>query len=261
MIDYNEPGILLTADKMAAFLKKIQNVRSGEIVDPSNAKYRAYINYPPVLPSLFSSFHFWTDYTCMYIGRMQDLLDNAAYAKLRNMEMAMLPVAATDGMVTADVTYYGAVGDGCNDLALAYEFLRMFLTEEAQIGMNQDTVDPAYYLGWPVRATGDISALWETKLSYVVSYQADIDSWDMEKKDQYYECRRGILELSLTNNDLPILDVTVDKIQISIDLERELHRNVINALHDSISGEASGSDVEVLAAEWLDELYWHLMEG
>ena len=56
---------------------------------------------------------------------------------------------ALDGDLVANITYYGAVGAGCETPELAYSFLRMFLLEETQWEKNrvliEDEIEKFYY--------------------------------------------------------------------------------------------------------------------
>ena len=260
VIDYDAREVQVTAEEVAEFMRAVQTVRTHVYVAPENWERKVDISYPSTLANLFSGMAYWTESASMYIGKMEHLMDNAAYAKTQDVEIAMIPLASADGKVTADVTYFGAVGNSCDDVELAYEFLRLFLTEEGQWTENTDTTDGAFYYGWPVRAKGGIGLLWQQRKERL----ADIESpdWDEEMKLAIEELKAGFINdaVVLGDEDLPILDTTVDRVQISIDLENALDE-MIGGLNEELSGEALPADIDALAVQWIDDLEWHLAEG
>ena len=260
VINYDEREVQLTAEELAEFVSTVQTVRMHEYVDPENWEQKSEVIFPSVLPHLFSGMEYWTAGTSMYIGKMQDLMDNAAYARTHDVEIAMIPLASADGKVTADVTYFGAVGDSCDDVELAYEFLRLFLTEEGQWIENTDTAHEAFYHGWPVRAKGGVGLLWQKRNERLANVESP--EWDEETKLAIQELKAGIINnvVVLDDEDLPILDVAVDRVQLSIDLENVLNDMLIG-LNDSATNEAIPADIDAMAAQWLEELEWHLGEG
>ena len=262
-VDYDGQEVIVEEQTVADFLAAIQRVRSANLIPAENWQERYYVNYPNTLPNLLSNGEFWTMKTCMYIGTMQDVFDNAAYAKAMGKEIVMLPMGDVDGKITADVTYYGAVGDACEDTALAYEFLRLFLTEDAQIEWNQDTADPAYYLGWPVRIHNDISAIWQMKRSHLRMFSPFDDSdWSEEQKEDIRKIKAAMIaaDFDITNEDIPVLDAEVNRVQFSIDLESQLS-DLIYGLNDGTTCEPISVDIDDAAAQFIEDLEWHLAEG
>lgn len=262
-VDYDEQEVIVEEQTVADLLTAIQRVRSANLIPAENWEDRVYLNAPSDLDRMFSNGDFWTAQSCMYISTMQDLFDNAVYAKVMEKEITMLPLGDVEGKITADVTYYGAVGDACEDTALAYEFLRLFLTEDAQIQWNQDTADPAYYLGWPVRIHNDVSELWKMQQSRLRMVSPFDDSgWSEEQKEDVGKIKAAMMDraFNVTNEDISILDTEVDHVQFSIDLESRLS-DLIYGLNDSITCEPISVDIDDAAAEFVEELMWHLAEG
>lgn len=260
VIDYDAREVQVTAEEVAEFMRTVQTVRTHVYVAPENWEQKGGINYPSDLEALFSGLEHWTDISGMYIGKMQHMMDNAAYAKTQDIEIAMIPLASADGKVTADVTYFGAVGDSCDDVELAYEFLRLFLTEEGQWSKNTDTTDGAFYYGWPVRAKGGIGLLWQKRKERLAN---TVDpEWDEEIKLAIQALKDEIINdaVVLDDEELPILDVAVDRVQISIDLENVLD-DMISGLNEDLSGEVIPADIDAMAAQWIADLEWHLAEG
>ena len=263
VINYDECEVQLTTEELAEFMSTVQTVRDHEYVAPENWMQRAAVNSPPTLVGLFGTMEHWTDSTSMYIGRMQDLMDNAAYAKTQDVEIAMIPLPSANGKLTADVTYFGAVGGNCKVPAVAYEFLRLFLTEESQWSENKDTADEGYYLGWPVRVKGDVSLLWQLRKGRLATFTNIEDpEWNEEikllRQEYVSEILTGTTVIDV--EDLPILDVAVNRAQLSIDLEKVLD-SILIELNDSTTCEAIPADIDAMAAQWIEDLEWHLAEG
>ena len=248
LVDYDDQGLLLTADDVLPFLKNLQIVRSTNTLDPPDA---GYISTAPVLEFYIQDGIFWRDYFPMYIGQMKDIPLNATFSKAYDVEIAMVPVAAADGDLVADVTYYGAVGYGCDNVELAYELLRMLLTEAAQWEYNKDTINNASfnYYGWPVRAKYD-----EEVLDDQVEYYVDTHTGDILRKKE-------LNAVGVTHDDLSVLNAKIDRVQFYTKYEIEFSRNIVEQLNVPDTGEIQSVDIEVLAEAWLDELMWHLAEG
>ena len=239
-LDYENEEVLLTEEEVATFLRAVQAARSAEIGD----KYP--IDYPYLLggegnlsqnPS-----EFWTDYTCMYIGPLYDLLHAKVYSEMTGNEIATIPVTAADGALVADVTQYGAVGYGCEDVELAYEFLRLFVTENFQT----DDFDTRDY-GWPVRVKGSVATMMALPRN---------QSCFVKPRVMY-----GTEVPELTDEDIPTLFSEFDRVTFSSYMEYEFYRNVLQSLNDQSTGETLDVDIDAIAAEFVEDLEWHLAEG
>lgn len=262
IIDYDAHEVPVTAEELIPFLESLQQVRAMAKPDPASWEIIKY-RFPNVIFELFDSMVFWTDYEPMYIGTLQDLLDNSAYSKLTGTEIAAIPVASAKGKVTADVTYYGAVGYGCDEPELAYEFLRLFLTEQGQWTENRDSCEAVHYNGWPVRTDGDVPLLWERRQQELAAAGREANpAWDDETRSKQRALREQILEeLTITAEDLVLVSSEVDEAQFSIALEHDLFDDVIFALNEDITSAATDADTNALVEVWLKELEWHLAEG
>lgn len=264
VVDYDKRELLLSAEELAEFAKTLQTVRSANCVAPEEWIQRYYgYSIPAILTTYLPELKYWTDYSCMYIGRMCDMLDNSAYAKLTGTKIAAIPVASAEGTIIADVTYFGAVGYGCKDTAVAYDYLRLYLTEESQITNNTDSCANVRYCGWPVRTGDALVQLWDNRKLEIDRYNRDPKpEWDNETKLLQKEIVKQIFEeMVIESQDLLLTDFDIDSVQIPISLERELNRNFFDVLNDGNTGIPMEADIEALAEEWLDELYWHLAEG
>ena len=248
LVDYDNQELLLTSEDMMPFLQSVQNIRAAQTIAKKDG---IYISQPPVLNLYIQDGIYWNQAVSMYIGRMQDIPLNATFSKAYDVEIVMVPVAAADGDLVADVTYYGAVGYGCDNVELAYELLRIFLTEDAQWEHNKDTVHNgmANYCGWPVRAKYDEDTL-DKQVEYYVLTHAGDSTKQAELKD-----------VAVAQDDFLVLDAQIDRTQFLSKYEIDFHRNIIEQLNAPNTGEIQTVDIESLLEEFLDELKWHLAEG
>lgn len=236
IIDYDTREILVTAEEMLPLLQSVQKARAVEMTNKMRFKN------PPTDSFLIGrDMEYWNDVSCYYIGGMDDLLSYGIYTCAYYAPgLTMLPVTAVDGSVVADVTYYGAVGAGSKNPELAYEFLRWFLTEEGQWQENEDVASS--YIGWPVRAKGDIGVLARKYIanhSDTMKMLADHYRWSISD--------HGIQEL-------PILDVTIDRVQFSTNYELEFIEDIVDLLNDAETGALLDADIENLVQAWLDKV-------
>ena len=64
----------------------------------------------------------------------------------------------------------------------------------------------------------------------------------------------------VTDEDIPILDAQIDRVQFLTAYEQELS-TIINSLNNQGTGEALPVDIDTVAADFIKELEWHLYEG
>lgn len=220
--------------------------------DPTFSSYKLHWS--------LSGFPFYTD-------NMEYLLDSVLMCKKLGRDYAVLPLRGADGRTSASVTYYGAVGGGCADPALAYEFLREFLTEEYQWDLyrprvkkdddpnTKTPVEPQRYIlveqSWPVRTVGCIAPLWDNRMYqlYFVSSSTYGKLLALRTPD------------SLTEADFPILRVPLDTVYFPIVQDGE--ETLAYALHllNDENGVPTDVDIDALAEKLHLNLWWHLAEG
>lgn len=239
LIDYDAKEILLTAEDMVPLLQSIQKARAAEQVskiqfqDPPTDEYLRGLGW-----------EYWNDISCYYIGGMDDLLSYAIYTcTYHTPGLTMLPIQATDGNIVVDVTYFGAVGADCRDPELAYEFLRLFLTEEGQWQENGDLA--ISYVGWPVRKGENVT---DIALRYL-----NVLNKNLTETMRYNVRKNGI-------GELPILDVSVDRVQFATTYEQEFKNEVVDPLNDATNGATRETDIMALVQAWLDKVQQHLAE-
>lgn len=260
-IDYDVRQVLLTTEDVALHLRSLQKVRAiGKAVAAGNDSTLFCIRFP---------FHFnenivglthsvWPDHICMYIGRAYGLLTSTVYEKISGKDIEMIPIAAADGDLVADVTHFAAIGYGCDDPGLAYEFIRLFLTEEGQY-MNCQALysSSGMYMGWPVRIEGSINGILDIP---------EVRNRFREGINRYKQ-KSGIpfateIEIpSLSEEDIQFLNVEFNRITYSSSMEIEFWTTATSALNDANTYEALDVDIDTIALEFVDELKWHLAEG
>ena len=243
LIDYDTGKILLTAEDMVPLLQSIQKARAAELFDKKvyqDPPTSEYVCGEPMVEA-----EYWNEAYCYYIGGMDDLLSYGIYnCSYYAPGLTMLPVSALDGNVVADVTYYGAVGADSKNPELAYEFLRWFLSEEAQWQENEDLASS--YIGWPVRAKGDVNI---TAKKFITNHSNTMK----DLVDLYFHNLKqsGI-------GELPILDVSIDRVQFASNYECEFTEDVVDMLNGSKTGAIQDVDIIVLVQAWLDKVQQHL---
>ena len=196
-------------------------------------------------------------YPAMRIS-MSQLVNAAATIKVREQNVEMYPIRAIDGRLIAEVTYYGAVGSGCKYPEIAYEFLRMFYSEELQwqqyypwnAGEAAEGIAGMAERGYPLRSVGFAEVQYEN-----IRKELELDQLaDKRIKNRTAMLRREPLLDSgfiITDADLPIQDNTVDEARFPlITTEGEFFFQYLSHIR---------SEEDVLAM--IDDLKWLLAEG
>jgi len=207
------------------------------------------------------------------IANLPDSLEGLAISAIEGSHVEMYPLRAMDGTVTASVAYYGAVGSSCRKPALAYAFLRQFLTEEFQwdgcrphpvrkTALMSLTWEPDCQTrgqiedSWPVRTGGSTEHLWSSLRSQVMGIY-----------NRFYrenESQRLTLELQkiqLTDEDVPALSWPIDEVRFPVTLpEKESFEHALSLLNEE-DGTPTDVDIDALAQQVYQSLWFHLMEG
>lgn len=244
VFDYENEEVLITQDEIAQFLRAVQKARAAETGDRF-ALTNWLVLRQPNLYDLSTYGENWRDYTSMYIGVMAEHIVNVGFTKLSGIEIAAVPVAAADGDLVVDIPFYGAVGAGCENVELAYEFLRLFLLEEwQQRAFSPDSIGSN---GWHVRIQGSAVVLANQQYSKNIY-------------NQFIILYNKLDDPVITDGDIPFLNAEIDRVQFYTSLESEFS-DMINTLNDDATDEATDVDIDAMAAEFWDKLYWHLYES
>ena len=187
---------------------------------------------------------------------LERLLDAVAQAKFQEIEIDMVPVRATDGSLTANVSYWGAVSAGSEHKAWAYDFLRTLLTSQVQHGEPirgsdglavNTSFDPYFVPGWPVRYKGYTQARWQ----YLVDQGGFLELPD-EKR------RYALGQMELDDSDFPILDAEIDRVRIPGELDRMAYQQ-LGAMYYQV--DMAPADMEKAAGDFLRDMRYQLAEG
>lgn len=145
---------------------------------------------------------------------LSNCIEAAATVKQSGENIAMIPVRAADGSLVAEITYYGAVGSGCRDPKLAYEFLRMFLTEDAQWEQYSSRND-LLEVGFPVRTEGFAEVFYEkTRTQLELQQKQDI----FDKYYNHIQHREKFIDKSfvITDADVPLFGIPIDEARFPV---------------------------------------------
>lgn len=257
VIDHQNQSVTLTEEELTGYLRRFQSMNAlmGE-----KTPYM-YINFPQYCKNE----GFWMlDGHSVFVGDMEDTLLNAAAARELRVSLAMYPMVSLDGTVVADVTYYCAVGAGSVHPELTYEYLRLFLTEDAQweklrSGVISTAEQRLTAESWPVRAEGATGTLWQ-----FIKSQHSEDSYSQNGKTDQEAINRSnrLLKVQLTDADIFSIWEQIDTARFSLEAELELYVLLTEQLNDPKNGNAPlDTDLEALAQAFIQSLQWRIAEG
>lgn len=219
------------------------------------------------------------EYYPLWIGSIQDAFDYVPVSKVEYRELTVTPMRTMEGDVAATVTYYAAVGSGCRNPELAYDFLRQFLLEESQWEQNRPTRNHTKPLkgsgntandmqypgllerGWPVRDGCSLDTLWNVRRKQIYVRDAFFDS--ANKTDLAVERERRNRRIGrmgeLEEDRVPLFDVTIDEVRFNTTLS-DGFADALAQLNNDL-GEPTQANVDELARRLLWNLRWHVAEG
>ena len=241
IFDYENQEVLITQEDIAQFLRTIQEIRATEMVDPSELPNPNFLQIYSMHSIRFDK-KTWRDYVNTYIGMMPESVINVGFSKMSGIEISGIPIAAADGDLVADVSFYGAVLHGCDQPELAYELLRSVL-----LGDRMLATESFLSQGWSVYQAGSVERL-STGGNVV----------DTFNEIRMFYKRHEIPEV--TEADIPFLNAKIDRVHFYTSLESDLS-DIINTLNDPNTGAPTDVDIDAVASEFVDELKWHLYEG
>lgn len=241
MIDYASGNVLIDEAQMENFLKLICSDWSQYSMPP-HLDWSGYIQYGAV----------FSQQEPAMMHMITQAIPIAAISKVAGQELVAIPVRATDGDLVASITYYGAVGNGSADPELAYEFLREFLLEDVQLQrdrMKRKRISLQTYFtyGIPVRSKGKAAELWENEKIINKSWLAE----DKEAKER----KSALLAFDMTQEDVPILDVTIDRVHFANYFDREIMYYALNKLYEN------PENTKQIAEDLIFQLQVHAAEG
>ena len=213
----------------------------------------------------------------VYICSLAGSLESAAVAKLAQTvdgsmrSLEMYPLRTMDGNISASVTYYGAVGAGSENSELAYAFLRQFLCEEFQwdiyrprskksILVSGTPSEPEVQVrgqvenSWPVRTVGSVPYLWDT-----VQYQVKGVAYSFREASSHIS--RQFQAMELTDADIPALSWDIDEVRFPVTISGTDSLEYALSQLNEPDGTPTDADIDALAQQVYQGLWWHLAGG
>ena len=246
LIDYDAQQVALDRAELIGFLDDYRKLTF----------YGIDTVYVPALGSYIRDNNsFWAlNGNCIFLGTLDNLAQNLRIAKAAGIDLAVLPLTASDGSVIANVSYYGAIGANTNNPDLAYEFLREFLLEENQwennLGKSLSTLIDC---GWPVLTKNSWSDL-DADLLRMLSDETVTDSLARERKAR-------IRSVELVEEDFSILNTEFEDVRFFPATQWNYMMEIERQLNIKTNPDAMTVDINALAEEILQELTWDLAEG
>ena len=237
MIDYATGEILITEAQIADFLRMCQ------AVSDDNTPYIGMSSY------IYNG-KFLTQQQPVMLSMVDSAVPLSAIAKTENKELASIPVRAANGELVACVTYYAAVGNGCSDSELAYEFVREFLTEDVQF--EHQKLERSKYssskmaTGLPVRSCGKAADLWSMEKKFLKGFGT-------EKEEN--RRRNAVMGVSLTQADVPVLDAPIDRVYFATVFDQQVMAAAVGRVL------FEQADIDATARELIFQLELHAGEG
>lgn len=205
----------------------------------------------------------------LYTGYLSDVLETIGVTRITGQDVDIYPLRTLDGSVQASVAYWGAVGSSCENPTLAYDFLRQFLEEEFQWDIYRPRVDKSvpYWKrehdpqfmkqvedSLPVRTEGCVEYLWDN-----LQYQVELSytSWVPETIRNVKTIQQEVV----TSEDVPALDWKIDHVSFPLGQEYEETLEYAMSLLNEKDGTPADVDIDELAKEVWQNLWWHLAEG
>ena len=266
MADYQKLKTLLGSDYSDEDHYDIETdvnlVSTSDVVpmEPLDIKKYIYLKY--------ANKDYLTEYYPLWIGTMQGAFEYVPFAASEEVDLTMVPLKTADtGEVVAKVCYYAAVGSGCDDPEIAYDFLRQFLLEDSQWEKNRpkrslakpvkgDSPNTSLALqypglienGWPVRDTGSVNTLWNVRRKQFYIRSMSYDTPKITRRRM-----RKVGRTQLEEEDVPLFDIPIGQVRFNTTLS-EGFADVLSQLNDS-------EDIAKLAQQLVWNLRWHVSEG
>ena len=170
----------------------------------------------------------------------------------------MYPLRTSDGSLSAEVTYWGAIGAGCDHVDIAYDFLRQFLLEEVQWGLGRSDVmiskeNGLFANGYPVRTKDSVAPA----AKYVITLARDSANIETGSLKNW----ESLEPVELTESDFSVLDAEIDYVRFPLSWEVDFWF-ARKDLVDFFNGcQPADVDVDEVAKELHQQLVYHVAES
>ena len=256
LINYDTEEILVRADDLENRLHEFQQINYLEATEEEEYIQNAYACDTQ---AYMASNRFWNDGDHpLFVGTLTDALKSQIVGTAAGKaDYLAYPLRSSDGSVVAEITYWGAIDANCENVELAYAFLRQFLSREVQWETTRSELDidqsgSLYAEGYPVRVEGSVAHISKSLISMA-------SKRDLSYAEGANERLLALKAVELTDEDFPLLDVEINDVRFPIAWEREVQSALIQLLPTfSQPGEI---DIEKTAGEMIRELEFHLAEG
>ena len=247
------------------------------LLEPVNDTKYIYCHYGSQLGNpIPSGKQYISEYYPLWIGSMQDVFEYVPTAMCGGSQVTITPMRTTEGDVVATVTYYGAVGSGCTDPELAYDFLRQFLLEDSQWETNRPTKNHTKPLkgpagnssndqqypgllesGWPVRDKDSLKNLWNIRRRQLFVLEMNFRATNEQQRRMRKIGRTGELDESANQ----LLDMNIDQVRYNTTMS-DAFSAALAQLNDPGNGNTpTNADIEKLAQQLVWNIRWHVSEG
>ena len=299
MFDYSTEQLLISPDDIACYMRVYQQWFAAAVPAEeeilSSVKERALAllteDAPPdffasiriyykdissinsILSYIGDGIHWTTENIPLFSCGLSETLESLGVEKAaqavfkKEPSLRMYPLRGAGGTITAAITYWGAIGGSCRDPELAYSFLRQFLTEEfqweqyrprIQKSMSKTIRDPQcpgmIENSWPVRTKGSAAALWDTMQYQMLCVCSSY--WH-----QSNQISREIQKAALTDTDIPALSWEIDEVRFPVTIPgTDSLEHALSQLNEP-DGTPTDADIDALAQQVYQGLWWHLAEG
>lgn len=231
LYDYEREKLLLSEEELVDFLRAYRDYKQATQPLTLSSLSTVLLSYRQE-----GSFPIEDGGLCFF-GLNSNFLDTVAIAKSQRKILQLHSIQAADGTV-ADITFWGAVGSSCTQPQVAYEFLRMALSEDVQFGNYADLWAESF----PVRTGDAAQALWADEFSY----------WTGTKLHGGTE----LSEVELTDDDLAVLDKPISRVRFAPAWESDVRQKIDSEIL-SLQGE---EELSAFARQLLSEITWLIQE-
>ncbi len=257
-------------------LAYITDVNIREYMTPSTqeiyTKYEKRSLFSDTKRYVLEDIHWSTAGLPVYSAHLEDVLKMvavehlAAFAGQTDRRLLAYPLRTPSGSVVANITYWGAVGSGCQRTDIAYAFLREFLTEEYQWDIYRPrSTKKTFAIVKEPQCSALVENSWPVRTSGSVPYMLDTLQYQARGKNTYREIanylNRQFQQLQLEDEDLPALNWEIDEVRFPITLTGEDSMEYVLSLLNEADGTPTDVDIDALAEKVWQNLWWHLAEG
>lgn len=254
LVDYDTGKVLLSSDDLTQLLHSHTMLCNTILssIEEVNSFGGGYIDF-------MNGTHWAEQKQGFWISSIGNAIQTAAMCKALNCNLEMYPLTGADGSIVAEISFYGAIDASTEHPQIAYDFLRLFLTEASQWEQNvpENNFNPYMTnLGYSVRTIDSVEpyfrslqdrAARNTGLLFV-----DDESLSVEERTDRM-CRMNMVEI--TDADVPILQVQIDVARYPLSLlEYELKTAYSNAIADN----PKDPDIQSVAERFVQSLEQHM---